>query len=54
MPKKTQDDTLSKIEEAQTALRESIETSKKLADESARLVEKHRAEIAKAKPPNPA
>jgi hypothetical protein len=54
MPKRKQDDTLSRIEEAQTALRESIETTKKLADESARLVEKHRAEIAKAKPPNPA
>lgn len=53
MPKKKQGDTLSKVEAAQAALRDSIEKSKELAEESERLIRKHRAEIAKAEPPNP-
>lgn len=52
MPTKPENDTLAKIEEAQAALRDSIEKSKAQAEESERLVRKHRKEI--AKPPNPA
>jgi|GEM_PF-6177275 len=35
-------DTLDEIEETQSALRESIDTAKKLTDESDRLIEQHR------------
>lgn len=52
VPKKVPDDTLIKIEETQAALRDSIEQAKQLADDSARLIKKHRAEIAEAEPPN--
>ena len=54
VPKKVPDETLIQIEETQAALRDSIEQAKKLADESARLISKHRDEIAKDEPPNPA
>jgi hypothetical protein len=54
VPKKVPDEPLIQIEETQAALRESIEKAKKLADESARLIDKHREEIGKAEPPNPA
>jgi len=54
VPYKVPDETLIKIEETQSALRESIEQAKKLADESTRLIGKYRDEIAKAEPPNPA
>jgi hypothetical protein len=52
--KKVPDDTLIKIEETQAALRETIEQAKQLADDSDRLIKKHRAEIAQEEPPNPA
>ena len=52
MREKPENETLAKIEEAQAALRASIEKSKVLAEESERLVRKHRKEI--ARPPNPA
>ena len=54
MPKKVPDNTLAQIEKTQAALRVSIEQAKTLADESARLVRKHRDEIAKDEPPKPA
>lgn len=54
MQKKPSTDTLIQIEETQVALRDSIELAKKLADDSARLIERHRNEIAKDEPPNPA
>ena len=54
MPNNDPDETLIQIEETQAALRDSIEQAKKLADESARLIGKHREEIAQAEPPNPA
>jgi len=41
------DKTLDKIEETQAALRESIEEAKALAEESERLVKKHRKEVDK-------
>ena len=47
-------ETLSEIEEAQDALRVSIQKTKELAEDSERLVRKHRAEIAEHQPPNPA
>ena len=37
--------TLSKIEETQAALRESIENAKDLAEQSERLIKKHRREM---------
>ena len=51
MPKKHVDQTLIQIEETQAALRDSIERARELAEESERLVRKHREET--AKPPNP-
>ena len=54
MPKKVPTDTIVQIEETQAALRDSIEQAKQLADDSARLISKHREEIAKHEPPNPA
>jgi hypothetical protein len=38
-------DTLAQLEENQAALRESIETTKKLAEESDRLILRHRREM---------
>lgn len=52
MPKRTKDETLIQIEQTQAALRDSIDKAKELADQSERLIQKHREEI--AKPPNPA
>jgi hypothetical protein len=52
--KKVPDETLIQIEETQAALRDSIEQAKRLADQSARLISKHRDEIATNEPPNPA
>jgi hypothetical protein len=52
MPKGSRDSTLIQIEQAQAALRDSIDKARELADESERLIRKHREEI--AKPPNPA
>lgn len=37
--------TFTKIEETQAALRESIETAKDLAEQSERLIKKHRKEM---------
>jgi hypothetical protein len=54
VPKKVPDETLIRIEETQAALRESIEKAKQLADDSARLISKHRDEIRMDEPPNPA
>ena len=54
MARRKQDDTLSRIEQAQEALRESIEKTKELAEESERLVRKHRTEVAESKPPKAA
>ena len=48
------DKTLFEIEEAQAALRDSIEKSKALAEKTARLVQQTRGETTKAEPPNPA
>lgn len=45
------DQTLIQIEETQAALRDSIERAKALAEESARIVRKHREEA--VRPPNP-
>ena len=52
MSKKPSEETLIQIEETQAALRDSIEKARELAEESERLVRKHRKET--AKPPNPA
>jgi hypothetical protein len=52
LPAKPVEETLFEIEAAQAGLRDSIEQAKDLADESDRLVLKHRAET--AKPHNPA
>lgn len=52
LPTKSMDETLFEIEEAQAALRDSIERARDLAAETDRLVLRHRTEI--AKPPNPA
>jgi hypothetical protein len=41
------DKTLNKIEETQAALRESIESAKRLADQSDRLIKQHRKEMEK-------
>ena len=38
-------DALSKLEETQAALRESIENTKKLAEQSDRLIQQHRKEV---------
>lgn len=46
------DETLIRIEETQAALRDSIERAKELAEESDRLLRRHRKEV--VKPPNPA
>ena len=43
---KQSDDTLAEIEQTQSALRDSIQTAKKLADDSDRLIRRHRKEIA--------
>jgi hypothetical protein len=48
------DETLIRIEQTQTALRESIEKAKDLASESERLIRQHRDEMSNTKPPNPA
>jgi hypothetical protein len=50
--KKPSEETFIQIEETQAALRDSIEKARALAEESERLVRKHRKET--AKPPNPA
>jgi hypothetical protein len=52
--KGSRDETLIQIEETQTALRLSIEQAKALAEDSDRLVRKHRDGKAAPKPPNPA
>jgi hypothetical protein len=51
LPKKPAEETLIRIEETQAALRHSIERARELAEESERLVRKHRKES--ARPPNP-
>ena len=52
LPTKKMAETLVEIEEAQAALRDSIERARDLTAETDRLVLKHRIEA--AKPPNPA
>jgi hypothetical protein len=52
LPTKKMTETLVEIEEAQAGLRDSIERARDLAEETDRLVHKHRREA--AKPPNPA
>jgi transposase-like protein len=52
--KSSKDETLIRIEETQSALRRSIEQARALAEDSERLVRKHRDEKAALKPPNPA
>ena len=52
--KNLQDETLIEIEEAQAALRDSIERTKELSAESERLLRQKRSEIPEAEPPNPA
>lgn len=42
---KKSDETLSEIEEAQSALRDSIETAKELAERSDELIKRHRQQI---------
>ena len=54
MPKRVPDETIIQIQTTQAALRDSIEQAKKLAEDSARLIQKHRDEIEGAGPPNPA
>ncbi|MEA3029530.1 MAG: hypothetical protein QOJ53_823 [Sphingomonadales bacterium] len=54
MTRKPKDETLTRIEETQAALRECIEQAKGLVEDSERLVRRHRRETAEAKPPNPA
>jgi len=49
---KPMNETLCEIEEAQAALRDSIEQARDLAEETERLVLRHR--IQTAAPPNPA
>lgn len=39
------DDTLAQIEQTQCALRDSIESARKLADDSDRPIQRHRKEI---------
>lgn len=43
--KKVVDETLVQIEETQKALRRSIEETKELADQSERLIRRHRSEL---------
>lgn len=45
MAKGNDNDTLEKIEETQAALRDSIELTKKLAEQSDALVKRHRKEM---------
>ncbi|HET9429517.1 MAG TPA: hypothetical protein VFO69_14280 [Allosphingosinicella sp.] len=47
MPKQAKNDTLARIEESQAALRDSIDKARTLADESDRLIKRHRDEIAR-------
>ena len=54
MAKKVTDKSFVQIEETQAALRDCILQAKELVEDSERLVRKHRARIAEAKPPNPA
>jgi hypothetical protein len=51
--KQSKDETLIKIEETQTALRECIERAKNLSEQSERLVRKHRDEMSAPEPPKP-
>jgi hypothetical protein len=51
LPNKTMDQTLVEIEEAQEALRDSIERARDLTEETERLVLKHRTDT--PRPPNP-
>jgi hypothetical protein len=51
LPTKKMDETLCEIEEAQAALRDSIERARDLAEETDRLVHKHRTET--VEPRNP-
>lgn len=50
VPKKSRDDTLIQIVETQAALRVSIEQAKDLADQSEKLIKKHRDEVEAPKP----
>jgi hypothetical protein len=52
LPRKPVDETLIEIEAAQAGLRDSIVRARDLAEETERLVHKHRCEA--PKPPNPA
>ena len=52
--KNVTDDSLVEIEETQAALRTCIAQARELAEDSERLVRKHRAQAAETKPPNPA
>lgn len=45
MPKKQKDETLSKIEETQHALQQSIDQARRLAAESERLIQRHKKEL---------
>jgi hypothetical protein len=51
LPQKKVEETLIEIEAAQAGLRDSIERARDLAEETERLVHKHRCEA--PKPPNP-
>ena len=54
MSRKENDDTLAKLESTQAALRENIEASKELIARSDKLLDRHRAELARNVPDQPA
>ena len=54
MPKKSAEDTIIQIEETQAALRDCIKRAKDLVDNSDRLLRRHKEEVIKAEPENPA
>ncbi len=53
VPKQTRDESLIQIEATQSALRESIAQAKELAEESERLVRRHRNEFVEPDPETP-
>lgn len=54
VPKTPDDETIIQIEETQAALRDCIARAKSLADDSERLIQRHKGELSEPKPPNPA
>ena len=54
MAKRRVEETLIRIEETQAALRGCIEKARELAEDSERLIRRHRTEVVQPKPENPA